>query len=343
VRYPVPMPVEEESYKAPPKRPASIPERTPVRRVRPKVLPTSTNKNSKKSKEEEIINRSRFIYQFDVTGLRPLRTRHKQPVRHKKIIELIDVATGHVLCCFRGNFDAGHALNIDRKEVARACRNYNTHDEVLFGTYKLRHAKNGLAGAYVYGDHPDDFRFCLSSPEERLEKWSRTFSLDMQSGVLQVEPPLVNGVEVPQPPPLLENTVDTRTGQVASFLSAQSRKKKKQEEPSLTTPYPQEFSLKDIGVGGSVLDTILDTNTKVVLRNPSCNTTDKICIICQTSPPQVVFEPCYHCILCARCAQKSCHNFCPRCRTPISSRVQPTYARVVRPRIYSAYSFMKNL
>ena len=67
---------------------------------------------------------------------------------------------------------------------------------------------------------------------------------------------------------------------------------------------------------------------------------DMICMVCQIANVQVAFEPCFHCLLCLSCSLTACRKFCPLCRTPISSRVQPTTARLVRPRIYSAYSFI---
>jgi len=67
---------------------------------------------------------------------------------------------------------------------------------------------------------------------------------------------------------------------------------------------------------------------------------DMRCMICQEQNVQVVFEPCYHCVLCSTCSLQSCKSFCPLCRTPITKRVKPTMGRLLQPRIYSAYSFM---
>ena len=73
---------------------------------------------------------------------------------------------------------------------------------------------------------------------------------------------------------------------------------------------------------------------------PQSTNNDMICMVCQVSNVQVAFEPCFHCVLCLSCSQTACQIFCPLCRTPITSRVQPTTAQLVRPRIYSAYSFI---
>jgi hypothetical protein len=65
-----------------------------------------------------------------------------------------------------------------------------------------------------------------------------------------------------------------------------------------------------------------------------------LCLICQDIPPNVMFDPCAHCVLCAECARVACHSFCPVCYTPIQKRAEPKVALIVRPRIFSAYSFM---
>ena len=65
-----------------------------------------------------------------------------------------------------------------------------------------------------------------------------------------------------------------------------------------------------------------------------------MCIFCQEKPARIVFEPCQHCVMCLDCSEQGAKKFCPLCRTPIVTRVEPTYVRLVRPRIYSAYSFM---
>lgn len=67
---------------------------------------------------------------------------------------------------------------------------------------------------------------------------------------------------------------------------------------------------------------------------------DMTCMLCQAAQVQVVFEPCYHCVLCEPCSMIGCKVFCPLCRTPITGKCKPKAARLVRPRVYSAYSFM---
>ncbi len=65
-----------------------------------------------------------------------------------------------------------------------------------------------------------------------------------------------------------------------------------------------------------------------------------LCLVCQEVPPSIVFEPCYHAVVCRACAVIACKSFCPACHTRIRRRVEPTMAILVRPRIFSAYSFM---
>jgi hypothetical protein len=64
------------------------------------------------------------------------------------------------------------------------------------------------------------------------------------------------------------------------------------------------------------------------------------CMVCQVAQVQVVFEPCYHSVLCEPCSMNGFNVFCPLCRTPITGKCKPKAARLVRPRVYSAYSFM---
>mmetsp|Transcript_13620 Transcript_13620/g.13805 ORF Transcript_13620/g.13805 Transcript_13620/m.13805 type:complete len:281 (-) Transcript_13620:415-1257(-) len=65
------------------------------------------------------------------------------------------------------------------------------------------------------------------------------------------------------------------------------------------------------------------------------------CIMCQNQIANIVFEPCQHCVLCIHCVERGfCRSFCPICRIPIRSRSQPSRSKIIRPRIFSAHSFM---
>ena len=105
------------------------------------------------------------------------------------------------------------------------------------------------------------------------------------------------------------------------------------EEPSTV---PEEFP-----VGRLNSATNMDGNTLVSLRQPPRGAFHGDCIVCQTNKADLVFEPCQHNVLCSECNQKGiCSKWCPTCRTPITERIQPSSAVVVRPQVYSAYSFM---
>ena len=99
---------------------------------------------------------------------------------------------------------------------------------------------------------------------------------------------------------------------------------------------PEEFP-----VGRLEVATTMDSNTLVSLRQPSRGTFQGDCIACQTNKADLVFEPCQHNVLCEECSKKGiCSKWCPTCRTVITNRIQPSSAIVVRPQVYSAYSFM---
>ena len=99
---------------------------------------------------------------------------------------------------------------------------------------------------------------------------------------------------------------------------------------------PEEFPVGLLDVA-----TTMDNNTLVSLRQPSRGTFQGYCIVCQTNKADLVFEPCQHNVLCEECNKKGvCSKWCPTCRTIITNRIQPSSAIVVRPQVYSAYSFM---
>ena len=106
-----------------------------------------------------------------------------------------------------------------------------------------------------------------------------------------------------------------------------------EEEPSTV---PEEFP-----VGRLNSATAMDDCTLVTLRQPPRGAFHGDCVCCQTNKADLVFEPCQHNVLCSECNKKGiCSKWCPTCRTPITKRIQPSSAVVVRPQVYSAYSFM---
>jgi len=65
------------------------------------------------------------------------------------------------------------------------------------------------------------------------------------------------------------------------------------------------------------------------------------CVICQEHKAQIVFQPCMHCLICVRCLEMGyCPKFCPSCRVDIKSSCQPSYLKLVRPRVYSTQLFL---
>ena len=106
-----------------------------------------------------------------------------------------------------------------------------------------------------------------------------------------------------------------------------------EEEPSTL---PEEFP-----VGRLNSATSMDDSTLVTLRQPPRGAFHGDCVACQTNKADLVFEPCQHNVLCSECNKRGiCSKWCPTCRTPITKRIQPSSAVVVRPQVYSAYSFM---
>lgn len=66
-----------------------------------------------------------------------------------------------------------------------------------------------------------------------------------------------------------------------------------------------------------------------------------VCLVCQNSYVRIMYNPCQHGVLCLACFQAGhCRKFCPICRVPVQSVSQPNLIKIIRPRIYSPYSFM---
>lgn len=97
-----------------------------------------------------------------------------------------------------------------------------------------------------------------------------------------------------------------------------------------------------------------DNKFRATVVSPSAPSTESACILCQESKAQVIFMPCFHCILCSTCCerfnyapsyylrntqQNKNNKFCPSCRVPIQSISKPKTAVLVRPKVYSAACF----
>lgn len=128
-----------------------------------------------------------------------------------------------------------------------------------------------------------------------------------------------------------------KRGRKAAWSKKASTSKKRRDDTS-SNQAREEIPIGELD--GSIPD-FMDSKTLVTLRQPSYGIHDLDCIACQEERATIVFEPCLHCVLCARCNQAGiCKNWCPTCRTTITGRVQPHSARVIRPKVYSAYSFL---
>jgi hypothetical protein len=192
--------------------------------------------------------------------------------------------------------------------VIDACEKYSNVKPVTFNTFTLRYAQKGHYLAYIYGDHAEDYKSRRKETNaETAARFLRVYKEKEKDGSLG-KPPAIMLMNSPKHPPPSE--------EVASAQPSAEGKKTLLADAHISQN-KVDFSNRKTGV---------DDNTT--------------CLVCQSAPPHVVFEPCYHAVLCSSCAENTCKFYCPTCHTPITRRVEPKFAILVRPRIYSAYSFM---
>lgn len=127
--------------------------------------------------------------------------------------------------------------------------------------------------------------------------------------------------------------------------SYQKKKDNAAASKKVTTKVPatakQKLTPSTITIGEAAAAKEINLNGISVPPTITNNTdTSMICIMCQAQVANIVFEPCHHCVMCSRCSNMAAPTFCPTCRTTISDRIKPSSIRVVRPRVYSSYSFM---
>lgn len=255
---------------------------------------------------------------FDVSTLLPLSSGFS---KSRKLIELVDGATGNVLVCFRGAADCAQALNLDRKKVVKACQQEGTSEEVSFPSFRLRYAAmNEPSCAYEYGTHEQDFYDTREGHKERLARWKTMFHIDKIQR---------KGNEV------IRGSSPNETNDFAGRNGGSG------DDGELVRPKGASSTEVAVASLRPPITTVMEPDTLLSLRKPSFHSLDMLCILCQQNKAQIVFEPCHHCVLCSKCDESGhCQKFCPKCRIPIMSKTQPSFVRVVRPRIYSAYSFM---
>jgi hypothetical protein len=259
---------------------------------------------------------------FDLSSLRAVRKKTNPAKRPKRIIELVELRTNKVFVCFRGATDVCRALNLDRKDVTKACdTEEKATDNVSFGggTFTLRYGKEGRIEAYIYGDHREDYvkKGKTESQKEVAKRFKKVYAVEKSAGTLGQLPDFLSSVDKSIPEPgapanMAGSTVHTTTTAAAARA---------------------DF--------GELIDQgdISEDKVDVISATAGLDAIG-LCIVCQSAPPNVVFEPCFHAVLCSSCAEFACRSFCPICQTSIQSRVQPKTATLVRPRIFSAYSFM---
>jgi len=251
---------------------------------------------------------------FDFSMVGPVRKKANPAMRPKRIIEVIELLTGQVMVCYRGITDVCRSLDLEKKYAHLACDKYGKPDQINFTTFTLRYANPGTPiSAYVVGDHPDDYKKRKKESQVMLrERFQRIFEEDKKRSTLVV--------------PHLPKT------QSEQAIAAQQAKNAKNKASSSSAMETTQMHLESI--------TMHDKLPVDINQRADMNDLEYICIICQNARSQIVYEPCLHCVLCTHCAVSHCHRFCPICRSTIQRRTQPKTARLVRPRIYSAYSFM---
>jgi Zinc finger, C3HC4 type (RING finger) len=270
---------------------------------------------------------------FDYSTLRPIRKKTKPLLRQRRTIELVELRSQKVLVVFRGSTDASRALDIDRKDVSTACEAYIKGTPLHFDTFTLRYAPPGQFSAYIYGDHPDDFKkLKAESHKEIAARFKKVFQEKKQNGTLG------------EPSPCMYSFGATNTLSIIESLPESTMNSRDEESEHNNRRRPRQ----------GLSDDLSESTQRLLESSRQCSQPIRVsalqggldahtvCLICQTNPPRIVFEPCHHAVLCASCAKTSCHYFCPVCHTPITRRVEPRSAILLRPRIFSAYSFLSN-
>ena len=250
---------------------------------------------------------------FDVSTLRPLGERQRQSTSQwaKKVIELLCKKTKEALVCFTSVDSAATALGITVTQVNRACDTYVSPEQYDFSSYILRYKIESTA--YEYGSHQSDYEQIQETHEERLARWKH----------LQDHPNQVDRGKVA----LANNTGDDDKGV------------KDMDESKKAKDSQQDIILRE---------TLALFGTRLFDPNPTpLSEGRKMCVFCQTSRAEIMFEPCGHCVVCEKCAACTCQVFCPKCRTNIKKRKRSvSLFRGVRldlsikPRAFAPFQFM---
>jgi len=274
---------------------------------------------------------------FDILTLQALKSKASLK---KKVVQLhCKGSSGKILVCFQGSSDAANALGIKRKVVTSMCEQSSTGKEgegaQRFDTYSLSYASNRSSpNVYLYGTHKedwtklpplqnslggrDDYEGSRETYDGRLERWKETFSKERNLEV-KIDSNHRND-DVPPNSPAIASTISKNT---------------------LPPNLQQQHSNSSTGYHPTSLRT--GANTKMPLQTQSLMKEENggMCVVCQESRADVVFEPCQHCVVCAKCFQKGlCTKFCPSCCLKVHSTNQSSFLNLIRPRIYLAHFFM---
>lgn len=258
---------------------------------------------------------------FDVTKLKPLKSSASMK---KKYVELFCKGNNKVIVCFRGNNDASAALSLDREVVIKMCDKKKTLSGPNFPSFSLSYKSSKMnPSCYQYGIHSEDSSGVREKYADRLKRWEVTYAKERQ--------------HLPE-----ENVVDSRV----RSTSASSRTSHKQRRratpkdiengnpPTEEVPISMFFNDKTIDQP----DMLCSIRSPDELLNRDYG---NLCIVCQKRNADVLFQPCSHAVICFECYNMNhCKIFCPICRTKISSATRVSHLKIVKPRIYSAYSFM---
>jgi hypothetical protein len=310
----------------------------------------------------------------------PIRLAPTSPqMAEEREIELVCRATRLIPVKFKGAAAAAKALGVARTLVGISCRNYGTNKGEVYQwkSFVLRFAKKrspSSKSVYLYGTQTQDLFHTQETHQERLHRWYKdsvgstqatgdihsTAAKQSKRSASEMRPGAQNTGENHSTPaeqskrpacevrPGLDQQDPKKTDDIAT--APPPAKVARKDPPQASTPPPpsplaataqQQLQQRLILDGATVSDPIpVPTEGSSAENQKAFNTALGQCIVCQTENAQIVFQPCYHCVICANCST-SCPIFCPTCRTKISNRVRPTRSvQLFQPRIYSANAFM---
>uniref|UniRef100_A0A7S4K6M5 RING-type domain-containing protein n=1 Tax=Odontella aurita TaxID=265563 RepID=A0A7S4K6M5_9STRA len=267
----------------------------------------------------------------------------------------------------------------DKKVILKACAVEKDHDSkkkdvssalrkgkpyaTVFGTFRMRYAPSDCPPtAYVFGAHEEDFR---PFPEgmthaDIVKRWAEVYASERRAAELgiAVQVGTASAASSVSAAGGGGDVVDDHGGVASTSqvitIGGPAVPPRRRPQRYRTGPTSEEVLLRSVSLGpggagshGAAHAQAAATaafgggRTLVTIRRPPPNEDDMACVVCQGAVARIVFEPCHHCVLCVSCSEEGhCRRFCPLCRAPIKGRIQPSFVRLIRPRIFSAHSFM---